>query len=59
MRLSRTAVVTLKELSPLGKQKLKNFGDDFEIDIEFRKYCDCGESKNIEGCQRCHGVLKD
>lgn len=51
--------VHLKELSPLGRQKLKNFGHNFEIDIEFRKYCECGDTKNIIGCQRCNGILKE
>ena len=45
-------------MSPLGKQKQTNFEKDFEVDIEFRKHCDCGDLKKIEGCNRCKGILK-
>jgi hypothetical protein len=45
-------------MSPLGKQKQNNFEKDFEVDIEFRKHCDCGDVRRIEGCNRCKGILK-
>lgn len=49
----------LKELSPLGKQKLNNFGDDFNVVIEFTQLCACGEKRNTVGCVHCKGVLKE
>ena len=48
----------LASLSPLGKQKLPNFSPDFEMDVEFRRVCSCGETKNIAGCSKCKGVLQ-
>jgi hypothetical protein len=51
--------VKLKELSPLGKQKLSNFGEDFNIAIELMQMCTCGEKRNIIGCVHCKGVLKE
>ena len=53
----RPTVVKLEEMSPLGKQKQRNFEKDFEVDIEFRKHCDCGDLRRIEGCSRCKGIL--
>lgn len=46
-------------MSPLGKQKQKEFGSNFSIEIEFRKHCNCGDHKNIEGCNRCNGILRE
>jgi hypothetical protein len=48
----------LKELSPLGKQKQKNFGTDFVMEMEVAQMCNCGEKRNIGGCHLCKGVLK-
>jgi phosphatidylinositol-3,4,5-trisphosphate 3-phosphatase/dual-specificity protein phosphatase PTEN len=53
----RPTLVKLQEMSPLGKQKQRNFEKDFEVDIEFRKHCECGEMRRVEGCSRCKGIL--
>lgn len=45
-------------MSPLGKQKQRNFEEDFTVEIEFRKVCHCGDLRRIEGCERCKGILK-
>ena len=54
--VTQTLRIMLQEMSPLGKQKQNNFNQDFHIDIDFRKVCECGEEKT--GCQVCQGVLK-
>jgi hypothetical protein len=28
------------------------------MDVEFRRVCICGETKNIAGCSKCKGVLQ-
>lgn len=45
-------------MSPLGKQKQRNFEEDFIVEIEFRKVCHCGDLRRVEGCERCKGILK-
>jgi hypothetical protein len=49
--------IGLKDMSPLGKQKLSNFGSSFEVIIGWKQLCLCGEKSNA-GCGLCKGVLK-
>jgi hypothetical protein len=54
----KPTIVRLEEMSPLGKQKQNNFEKDFVVEVEFRKFCNCGELRRIEGCSSCKGILK-
>jgi hypothetical protein len=54
----RTINVKLKDLSPLGKQKLPNFGHDFSIVIEIENVCQCAEKRILSGCNKCKAILK-
>ncbi len=45
--------VKTDDLSPLSVKKSGTFNHTFQMEIEFKKVCECGNTTNFKDCEKC------
>lgn len=54
----RKETIILKSITPLSAQKSGNLPEDFEMSLEFKAICECGDTLPIkERCSKCKAKL--